>query len=121
MARFLVDESLPKALAEQLAQSGHDAIHVADLGLTGAPDEAVHEQAVAKKAILVTGDLDFGDRRRFPGGAGTVVVRMRKRIRIAELVRITVDVLAQLSGEIDDLEGKVLLIEPGRVRIRKRG
>jgi predicted nuclease of predicted toxin-antitoxin system len=33
MARFLVDESLPTLLAEELAKAGHKAVHAYDVGL----------------------------------------------------------------------------------------
>lgn len=35
--RFLVDAQLPPALARWIAAQGHEARHVADLGMAGAP------------------------------------------------------------------------------------
>jgi predicted nuclease of predicted toxin-antitoxin system len=34
--RFLIDAQLPPALARWLSSAGHDAEHVADIGLAGA-------------------------------------------------------------------------------------
>ena len=38
MARFLVDEDLPKSLARELVVVGHDAVDVRDVGSRGTPD-----------------------------------------------------------------------------------
>ena len=120
MARFLVDESLPTLLAEELVRAGYEAVHAYDVGLQGAPDEQVHERADATGAVLLTRDLGFADVRRFPGGSGIVVVRIRGRVLMRELVRRVLDLLGGLSSEIEELEGKVLILEPGRSRIRKK-
>jgi predicted nuclease of predicted toxin-antitoxin system len=57
MARFLVDEDLPRSTTSELVAAGHDAVDVRDCGLRGAPDEKVHERAIADARALVTGDL----------------------------------------------------------------
>jgi predicted nuclease of predicted toxin-antitoxin system len=36
--RFLVDESLSRRVAQLMAAAEHDAVHVGDLDLLGAPD-----------------------------------------------------------------------------------
>lgn len=38
---LLIDESLQHDLARLLGQAGHNAVHVTDLGLRGAPDETL--------------------------------------------------------------------------------
>lgn len=57
--RFLVDEQLPPALAVQLRNDGHDAVHVLEIGLEGAPDKQVKLEALNRQAVLVTKDADF--------------------------------------------------------------
>lgn len=42
--KFLVDECLSPATASALRDSGHDAIHVIDLGVAGCPDDEVMRQ-----------------------------------------------------------------------------
>ena len=37
--RFLVDESLQRHVAKLHVDNGHNAVHVSDIGLRGAPDE----------------------------------------------------------------------------------
>lgn len=55
--RLLLDEHYPPALAELLTASGVDAMHLRDLGLQGASDEAVLEAATAGERALVTNNV----------------------------------------------------------------
>lgn len=120
MARFLIDESLPLLLEDALQQAGHDATHATSIGLGGALDEEVYERAQSMDATLLARDLDFADERRFRGGAGIVVVRLRSRETIATFSEIVVRLLADVLAETDDLSGRIIILEPGRTRIRRR-
>jgi predicted nuclease of predicted toxin-antitoxin system len=60
--RFLVDAQLPPALARLLAAHGHQAEHVADLGLHDAEDSSIWNYALLHQAIIVTKDEDFPHR-----------------------------------------------------------
>jgi hypothetical protein len=44
---------------------------------------------------------------------------MRREIRVTELVKRTMSLLKEFAEEIDNLEGKMLILEPGRSRIRQ--
>jgi predicted nuclease of predicted toxin-antitoxin system len=57
--RFLVDAQLPPLLARHLVGLGHEAIHVADIGMACAPDREVWAYAWASRFVLVTKDADF--------------------------------------------------------------
>jgi predicted nuclease of predicted toxin-antitoxin system len=57
--RFLVDAQLPPALANAFREHGHDAIHVAELGLLTASDQSIWEAAQSQSAVLITKDQDF--------------------------------------------------------------
>jgi predicted nuclease of predicted toxin-antitoxin system len=45
--RFLVDAQLPPALARWLTAKGHDAVHIADLGMRAASDVDLEAMAAA--------------------------------------------------------------------------
>lgn len=74
--RFLIDAQLPRRLTRQLADLGHDATHVADIGLESASDAAVWSAAIERAAILVTKDQDFAIARA-AGGRGPAIVWIR--------------------------------------------
>lgn len=62
--RFVVDAQLPPALARLLAEQGHLAFHVADIGLRDACDSDIWCYALAENAIIITKDEDFPFRFR---------------------------------------------------------
>ncbi len=51
---FLIDENLNTAIAEVLKSAGIDAIHVNTLGLAGASDREVLDEAARQKRCVVT-------------------------------------------------------------------
>jgi predicted nuclease of predicted toxin-antitoxin system len=59
--RFLVDAQLPPALARLIAERGHIAEHVTDIGPGDAPDRDLWRYALARQAVIVTKDEDFAD------------------------------------------------------------
>ncbi len=80
--RFLLDEMLPPAASGPLRALGHDAVSVRELGLEGAPDEAVYERAVEERRVLVTENFtDFSllvERRLGADEPATPVLFLRK-------------------------------------------
>lgn len=59
--KLLIDAQLPPRLAEWLRDKGHDAIHVADIGLLSADDLTIWKFARTDRRVLVTKDRDFAD------------------------------------------------------------
>ena len=74
--RFLVDAQLPPALARWLVAQGHEAEHVADLGMQGASDAAIWTHASTSSAAVVTKDEDFAQRKVL-SRTGPVIVWIR--------------------------------------------
>lgn len=58
--RFLIDNALSPIIADGLRQSGHDAIHVRNLGLAAADDTTIFEHAEREQRVIVSADTDFG-------------------------------------------------------------
>jgi predicted nuclease of predicted toxin-antitoxin system len=61
--RFLIDAQLPPALARWLVAGGHDAAHVADVGLAAAKDCAIWSYALDVGAAIISKDEDFAQRK----------------------------------------------------------
>lgn len=76
---FLVDESLSPELAIRLVQLGYPAKPARDVELKGADDLKIAEWAIKNKAVIITGDLDFGELWYwlYKGELGIVVLRMK--------------------------------------------
>ena len=76
--RFLVDEMYGERVVELLRQRGHDAVHVRDIGLGGAPDADVLARAADEGRTMVTENaadfLPLLDRRQGAGMSMTPVL-----------------------------------------------
>lgn len=56
---LLVDNQLPVALARYLSASGWECVHVQDVGLGEATDQAIWEYAKGCSLTIITKDEDF--------------------------------------------------------------
>ena len=57
--KFIIDAQLPPALCLWLEGYGHQAVHVAAIGLGAASDRAIANHAEANGLILISKDEDF--------------------------------------------------------------
>lgn len=116
--RFLVDENLPRMLAQRLLAEGYAAEDARDVGLRHQHDSVVFAYAQAHDETIITLDKGIGNIQRYPAPhAGIVAVRVPDRISLARKVEIIVAGLASLAGH--SLASAVVIIEPGRVRIHR--
>jgi len=69
---FVIDENLPRRLADWLRRAGYQADHVSDLAMLGASDEVIWRAARERDAAIVTRDSDFIEIAR-RAGEGTVI------------------------------------------------
>lgn len=115
MARFLVDESLPRSVVRALVAAGHDAVDGRDVGLRGKPDAEVASRARAEQRIIVSADLDFSSALRFPPGThpGILVTRLPDAWSPEEVGR-RVAAAVVTAGEV--LGGAITIVEVDRIR-----
>lgn len=115
--KFLVDECLSPATARALADAGHDAVHVTDLGLGGHPDDAVMAAARTGGRVIVSADTDCGELLARSSATLPSVILFRG----AEVAPVALAglLLANLDRFDEDLErGAVVVILDDRIRIR---
>jgi predicted nuclease of predicted toxin-antitoxin system len=119
MARFVIDEDMPHSTGVALAQEGYEVKDVRDHGYRGSGDEEIYRFAQEEKAILLTGDLGFGNILGFPLGQhfGIVVARFPTEMSPVEINREIVASLRDLRE--NDFKGNLIILEPGRIRIRR--
>jgi predicted nuclease of predicted toxin-antitoxin system len=99
--RFLVDAQLPPALARWIAAKGHDAQHVAEFGMAGAPDRAIWDKASALTSVIVSKDEDFIQLSRAGGGPQIVWVtsgNTSKRALLEMMEKIFPQIVAALEA-----------------------
>jgi predicted nuclease of predicted toxin-antitoxin system len=95
-----------------------DSTDVRDIGLGDATDETIASHAKTNLMAIVTRDGDFGDIRNYPPSeyAGIVVIDVPDDYTAAQIVAVLAAFL-DASPEID-LNKKLVILEPSRVRIR---
>ena len=116
--RLLVDNALSPVLAELLRNAGHEAVHVRDIGLHHAADEAIFERAAAEDFVLVTADTDFGTllARRSTSKPSLILFRGEGSRTPEALAALMLSNLAQLTDALTT--GCIVTFEPTRLRIR---
>lgn len=76
---FLIDESLSPKLVMKLKELGYNAKSVREIGLKGEDDTKIVEWAIENEAVIITGDLDFGELWywHYKGELGIIILRMK--------------------------------------------
>ncbi|MBV8751775.1 MAG: DUF5615 family PIN-like protein [Hyphomicrobiales bacterium] len=113
--RFLADENVSLLVIERLRAGGLEVVSISETR-PGVPDRDVLDAANAESCVLITEDRDFGE----------LVIRQNLAVRglvLLELDRLSnqmeADLVAEaVSAHVDRLLGNLLVIEPGRIRIR---
>jgi predicted nuclease of predicted toxin-antitoxin system len=118
--RFLVDEDLPWSTAKILCQHSHETTDVRDIGYRGASDADIAAYAKKNDLCLITGDFGFADIRNYPPGeySGIVVLHLPAKATSSTILAPLESLLIQ-TEIVNQLDGKLAIVEYGRVRIRK--
>ncbi|OGW28894.1 MAG: hypothetical protein A2X59_09135 [Nitrospirae bacterium GWC2_42_7] len=120
MIKFVIDEDMPRSTAKILRANGYEALDVRDVGLRGKSDNEVFKFAQQEKAVILTGDLGFGNLLHFPVGShsGIVIAHFPNEISTLELNNQIIKAFATLTQI--DFTGNLIIIEPGKLRFRRK-
>jgi predicted nuclease of predicted toxin-antitoxin system len=116
--RFLIDNAISPTVAEELAGAGHDAVHVRDYGMQAAGDEAIFDRADTEHRIIISADTDFATllAARKASSPSLVLFRHGSQHRPSDQIALLNANLPRLEQDLD--AGSVVVIEPGRIRVR---
>jgi predicted nuclease of predicted toxin-antitoxin system len=64
--RLLADQNIPIEIIDELKSAKFQIVSVAEIGLSGHPDENIREYAKKKNRVILTSDKDFWDERKHP-------------------------------------------------------
>ena len=117
--KFLIDADLPRVANDAVRKFGHEAVDVRDVGLRKAPDSQIARYAQEHALCLLTGDQDFGNMRNYPPGQyhGIVVLILPRNVTSKYVVQLLDSFLPQ-TAVLEQLDGKLAVVEMGRVRLR---
>ena len=114
---FVADESVEQLVIDRLRADAHDVYSIDELA-PGALDEFVLSIAASQQRLLITSDKDFGELVFRLGRANQGVVLLRLVGLSNELKADSVSEALRLHGS--EFPGAFVVIEPGRIRIRKQ-
>jgi predicted nuclease of predicted toxin-antitoxin system len=119
MAAFLIDASLPRATGDAIRAHGHQATDVRDIGLGTASDEDIADHARQHRLAILTVDRDFGNVLAFPPADyfGLVTIRPPNGATTAVLIHLAEQLLHD-ANVMANLAGRVVVVQPGRIRCR---
>lgn len=100
--RFLVDECTGPGVADWLEKQGHDVVSIHD-DARGATDDEVIHWADREERILITNDLDFGEKvhRENRTHRGLVLMRLDDE-RSANKISVLDDLLSEYAEQLTD-------------------
>lgn len=116
--RLLLDANRSPKIVEALSESGFDAIHVADVRLLTASDDAIFEYAANNDYVIVTADSDFPMMLATRRADRPSVVVLRHvtelpRQRHGELLAANLPLVAE-----DLRRGAIVSLSPTRLAVR---
>lgn len=119
---FLIDENLSPLLVGKFEQLGYKAVAVRDIGLRGADDTKIIQWAKEHNAVIITGDMDFGELWYwyYAGLIGIIVLRLHSQSLLGQ--EKIIDYLERMSVLKDSNLDKALIIASEhhhRIRVNK--
>jgi predicted nuclease of predicted toxin-antitoxin system len=116
--KFVVDNALSPTVAQGLRDNGHDAVHVRDLGMAAASDEAILARALHESRTVVTADRDFGTLLAMTGASLPSVILFRgdPNSRPGRQILIILASLPEIEQAL--VEGCVVVFFHDQMRVR---
>jgi hypothetical protein len=113
----LADESCAGPVIRALRAAGHDLVAIAEVQ-AGARDEVVIERAVNEDRVVITEDRDFGELvfARGHSSTGVLFEKFHRKARSIKPASVA-EAVAKLGIR---LQASFTVVEPARVRVRRR-
>ena len=117
MTAILLDQGIPRSAVAYLRETGFDADHVGELGMSSASDDEILQKAQELNAVVVTLDSDFHTLLASRQATRPSVIRIRiegmKGIDVSEVVN---QVFSMAHKELE--MGSAVSVTRSQVRIR---
>ena len=118
MIRLLLDQGLPRRAVAELNEAGVDTAHVAELGMSRAPDAAILDEATRTERVVVTLDSDFAQLVATGGLARPSIVHLRLQgLAVRRTGTLLVALLAEVAAELE--AGAIVSVGEAGYRVRR--
>jgi predicted nuclease of predicted toxin-antitoxin system len=109
-----LDQGIPRDAAVLLRTRDYECIHVGEIEMSDATDEAILEIAAEKLAIVVTMDADFHTIIAVSGRSRPSVIRIRMQgLHAPEIAQLIEEVLLDFSPDL--LRGALITIKARKI------
>jgi predicted nuclease of predicted toxin-antitoxin system len=118
--RFFADQCVPGSIIRALREEGHEILRLKDSIPVDSPDPVVLSKAHELDAILLSLNGDFADIVRYPPADYKGIIALQVRNHPEAIPLLISRLVGFISSHFDRqyFVGKLLLIEPHRIRIR---
>ncbi len=119
--RFFADHCVSNAIMVALQEMDFQVLRLRDHLPANSPDGLVISKAQELDAILVTLNGDFADIVTYPPGnyKGTIALQVRNHPEVTPQIMERLQDHLSIHRSMSDFTGKLLLVEPHRIRIRR--
>ena len=118
--RFFTDQCVPMEVARRLRTAGHEVIILRDVLPIRSPDTVVLAKAGELNCVLISVNGDFSDIVTYPPAryGGIISLQLHNHPEILPKLLDRLLHFIALHPNPTDFAGKLLLVEPHRIRIR---
>lgn len=115
--KFLIDNNISPKISVLLNKSGHDSIHIKNIGKHKASDNEIFALAFEQERIIITADIDFSYilsqwHHNLPSVLLFRYFPYNPEIQSKAILEIA------LRFESELLSGSLIIVEPDKIRIR---
>lgn len=115
--RVVIDVNLSPDWVPVLHDAGFEAMHWVDVGDPSAPDREIMDWAVANGYVVFSHDLDFSTMLALTSAGRPSLIQLRgPKVLPEQIAEQLIQSLRRFQADLD--AGALLLIEPGRSRVR---
>jgi len=114
----LADENIPRTVVELLRAKGYDVKWVVEAGLQGADDNSLYKLAVEEQRVVISFDDYFAQRAHIDERHPLGVVILKFKPNNAQEVALLLNEALNIVG---DLQGKLVIVQRTRIRVRRLG
>ena len=117
MNRVLLDQGISRTAAKILRETGWDALHTGDIGLSRATDQEILTYARLEKRVVITLDADFHAILAVQNAKSPSVVRIRHEgLKGPELANLIETIWPKIREQLES--GAMVTVTRKSIRIR---